>query len=254
MNPAEAKKQFEKCLGQLAYSQSLWTVFNDFLDYSLIMMRWWDLTAEHFAELEKKYPEPEQHKLFVMAYTAMADIAEDDGQGFKDPFGDWFMEHLSNDRRGQFFTPEELCDMTAMMQIDESTPDDATFLDPTCGSGRMLLSAARLKGKASFYAADIDITCCKMTVINFMLNTMVGEVAWMDTLRMDHWKSWHIKRVMDGNGYYLPYYITTEAGDTNFIQRLKNTVAPKAESAGNAVPVEYDEVKANKKGQILLFS
>jgi hypothetical protein len=260
MRSAEAIKQFEQALSQLAYSQSLWDVFQDFLDYSLLMSKWWDPNPANFADLEKKYPDAKQHKLFAEAYVAMADIADNDGTGFKDPFGDYFMEHFSSDRRGQFFTPEELCDMMAMLQKVEHSeqPEKPTFNDPSCGSGRTLLSAAKLiNRRGTFHAADIDLTCCKMTVINFMMNSMKGEVAWMDTLRMDHWRSWHIQVVMNEAGIYMPYYYVSGPGETGFVERLKKSLEPEGITE-LPVPETRDPLlqvplKSTKKGQILLF-
>jgi uncharacterized protein (DUF983 family) len=240
---AEAKRIFEKSLERLAYTQHLWTVFEDFLDFSLLMLRWWDLKPEHFSELEKHYPDEKQHKLFAEAYMALGDIADNDGEGFKDPFGDYFMEHFSSDHKGQFFTPEHLCDMTAMMQGIQEAEEGATVCDPTCGSGRMLLSAAKLNRKCKFYAADLDLTCCKMTVINFMMNSMAGEVAWMNSLSMEHWKSWHVKLIIN-NGFYMPYYFETGPGETHFVERLKKAFD---------VETSDSEVKMGKKNQLLLF-
>lgn len=260
MRSAEAIKQFEKALSQLAYSHSLWDVFQDFLDFSLLMLKWWDPNPANFAELEKKYTDAKQYKLFAEAYLAMADISDNDGTGFKDPFGDFFMEHFSSDRRGQFFTPEELCDMMAMLQKVEHVeqPGNPSFCDPSCGSGRTLLSAAKhIDRRGSFHAADIDLTCCKMTVINFMINSMKGEVAWMDTLKMDHWKSWHVKLIMNDAGFYMPCYYETGPGETGFIERLKKSLEPETKSeiiSETIVETSIDElVKATKKGQILLF-
>lgn len=260
MRSPEAIKQFENSLSQLAYTHSLWDVFQDFLDFSLLFLKWWDPNPANFADLEKKYPDAKQHKLFAEAYVAMAEIADNDGTGFKDPFGDYFMEHFSSDRRGQFFTPEELCDMMAMLQKVEHSekPEKPSFNDPSCGSGRTLLSAAKLIDRnGSFHAQDIDLTCCKMTVINFMMNSMRGEVAWMDTLRMEHWRSWHIKLVMNEAGFYLPYYYETGPGETGFIERLKKSLKPEEKNEIMTESIEdttFDEsVKTTKKGQILLF-
>ena len=226
------EKRFEQALLELSRTQSIGTVFDDFLDFALQFIRWWDRKQENFTILEGKYPGEHNAHLFAEAYLAMADIADHTGAGFKDPFGDFYMEHLSNARSGQFFTPEHVCDMMAQMQMGTDVPDEATVADPTCGSGRLLLAAAKINRKATFYAADIDLTCCKMTVLNFLMNTMVGEVAWMDTLRMVHWKSWKIKKVMAENGAYLPYYIevgTEQAGSpamwANIIHKTESDAA-----------------------------
>jgi len=200
------QKRLEDALLFLGRTQSLATAFEDFLDFSLLFIKWWDRRPEEYMTLEKKYPTHEQQHLFADAYLAMGDIADNGGEGFKDPFGNFYMEHLSNERNGQFFTPPEVCDLMAQLQIDQQMPDGATVGDPCCGSGRLLLSAAKINRKALFYAADVDLTCCKMTLLNFLLNTLCGEVAWMNTISLQHWKSWRVNKVMDGTGHYLPYY------------------------------------------------
>lgn len=242
---AQAKKDFEKALSSLAYTQNNWTVFEDFLDYTLLMLQWQDRKEEYFDDLKKRYPKEEQHKLFVEAFYALADIADNDGTGFFDPFGDYFMEHFGNKFKGQFFTPETVTDFMAAITISDDTPDGTIVCDPTCGSGRTLLSAAKCNRRIIFYGADIDLNCCKMTAINMMLNTMEGEVAWMNTLSMEHWKSWHIKKVFNGYGY-VPYYITTGPGETHFVERLKNSIASKDIDEAN-------ELKVGKKQQLMLF-
>jgi type I restriction-modification system DNA methylase subunit len=242
---AQAKKDFEKALSSLSYTNNNWTVFEDFLDYTLLMLKWQDRKEEYFDDLRKRYPKEEQHKLFAEAFYALADIADNNGTGFYDPFGDYFMEHFGNKFKGQFFTPDSVTEFMAAIIIADDTPEKKTVCDPTCGSGRTLLSAAKHNRNLIFYGADIDINCCKMTVINMMLNTMVGEVAWMDTLSMKHWKSWHINKVYNGAGY-LPYYQVTGPGETHFIERLQSSLQRQSED-------ESSNIKVGKRQQIMLF-
>lgn len=240
----KAQADFEKALDQLARTQSLWSVFEDFLDYSLLMLRWQDRNESHFDELRQRYPDPTQHKLFAEAFYALADVADNDGQGFHDPFGDYFMEHFGNKFKGQFFTPDTITEFMAAIAISDDTPAGTTVCDPSCGSGRTLLSAAKHNRLMKFYAADIDINCCKMTAINMLMNSMEGEVAWMDSLRMEHWKSWHIRRVPFA-GKYLPYYEVSGPGETCFIERLKATYEAK--------PEVKQQLQESKPVQLMLF-
>jgi type I restriction-modification system DNA methylase subunit len=253
MNTQTPEKRFEHALLELARTQSLGTVFEDFLDFSLLFIRWWDRKVEDYADLERKYPEVESYELFAEAYLAMADIADFNGTGFKDPFGDFFMEYLSSDRAGQFFTPVEVCDMMAQIIMGDSVPDEATVLDPACGCGRTLLAGAKINRKAQFYGADIDLTCCKMTVLNFLLNTLTGEVAWMDTLRMEHWKSWKIKKVMADNGMYLPYYIELGKDQSSFPARVAKTMNTTQPTPVGALKKAVTNKKANGPNTQLLF-
>src|SRR6186713_408546 len=106
MKQQPPQQRFAQALLALARTQSLATVFDDFLDFALLFIRWWDVKPAYFTALEDKYPGEHNAQLFAAAYLAMADTADDSGTGFKDPFGDFYMEHLSNDHTGQFFTPE----------------------------------------------------------------------------------------------------------------------------------------------------
>lgn len=188
-----SQKQFEDAILQLSRSHGIADVFSDFLDFCLLFMNWPSTKPSDFLPLEKKYGDQQAGALFAQAFHAIGDIADDHGQGFKDPFGDFFMEHLSSARTGQFFTPEDMCTMMAQMTLGDAIPEGARIADPCCGSGRNLLAAARINRKALFYGADIDINCCKMCVINLVLNSMCGEVAWMNTITMKHYRSWRIE-------------------------------------------------------------
>lgn len=252
MKQLPPQRRFEHALLEISRTHSIWTVFNDFLDYSMLMMRWWDIKASDFIELEKKYPDKRHAELFAEAYFSMADVADGDGTGFKDPFGDFFMEHLSNNHKGQFFTPESICEMIAKMQIGAELPDKATVADPCCGSGRLLLAAAKINRNALFYGMDVDLTCCKMTVINFMLNTLSGEVTWMNTITQERWKSWNIKKIMDGTGRYLPFYTVTEYKHTDLSQ--KQVVEPENPSSliNQSVKTKISKEWNEQSSQLLL--
>lgn len=230
MKSSEAKAQFRKVFERLAYRHDYSTVFSDFLDYALLMMRW-DKKAEDFAELEKRWTKKEEHEGFAELLQYYSIVADNDGEGFYDGLGDLFMELISFGRNGQFFTPTDVCNMMALVTTGGSVEDGQTVCDPTCGSGRTLLAVAKINRKAIFYGADVDLTCCKMSVLNMLINCMEGEVAWMNTLSMEHYRSWHLKTVLDGTGHYLPYYIVTGKNETHFVERLKNSMNPEPAKA-----------------------
>ena len=72
--------------------------------------------------------------------------------------------------------------MISEMILDCNLADGQTVIDPTCGSGRMLLAAAKRNRHALFYGADLDVTCCKMTLINMLFNSLTGEITHMNSL------------------------------------------------------------------------
>jgi len=255
MKETPPRKRLEDALLTLARTQSKSSVFDDFLDFSLRFIRWWDVKPEHFRELELKYPGEGKAQLFAEAYLAMGDIADDNGRGFKDPFGEFFETHLSSHATGQFFTPETVCDFMAQIEIDKDLPDNATIGDPCCGSGRLLMSAAKINRKAIFYAADIDLRCCRMTVLNFLLNTMCGEVYWMNSLSGEVWRTWKIGKVLADNGYYMPYYIETKGGVSRFTPPHRETeVATKPSSQEKTTPTHKPPKKKKEtlKSRLIL--
>jgi type I restriction-modification system DNA methylase subunit len=197
-------KSFEK----LALTNSRYPAFCKIVDFSLHALNAIaDLPAFH--QFIADIPNEEQKQLLEIFQT-IGEIADNDGEGFKDPFGDLFMEYISNDKNGQFFTPESLCDLKAQMTCPDLQKGQ-TVSDPACGSGRNLLAAAKIEREAIFYAADIDLLCTKMTVINYMLNCMVGEVVQMDSILMKFFTGFKVDKFYHF-GKYLPYYkvITSE--------------------------------------------
>lgn len=52
------------------------------------------------------------------------------------------MEHISHGHNGQFFTPQHVSDLMAAVTCANIRPGQSVY-DPTCGSGRMLLSAVK---------------------------------------------------------------------------------------------------------------
>ena len=83
-------------------------------------------------------------------------------------------------------------------------------------------------GRLFCYGSDIDLICVKMTVVNLMMNSVPGEVAWMNTLTMQHWRSYHIDLQLIA-GVWLPILKITEAGDTSFIRKLENAMEDNSE-------------------------
>lgn len=226
-----AQKEFEDTLLYLSRTFNLSEVFNDFLDFCLLYAQWPTTKAPDFGSLDTKYKNcKEAGKLFAKAFCAIGEIAVDGGACFKDPFGDFYMEHLSNDRTGQFFTPEDVCEVMARIQMGNTIPDGTTILDPCCGSGRLLLACAKINRKALFYAADVDLTCCKMTLINMVLNSLCGEVAWMNSITQKHYKSWQV-----ATSIKFPYCFEISAEQSRLANFLSNKEeSMKQPSAGHA--------------------
>ena len=87
---------------------------------------------------------------------------------------------------GQFFTPQSLSNLCSHISCEgfEGFEGEVFINEPTCGSGRNLLSVfSENKDKAQYYIAeDIDNVSVKMCAINMMLHGMRGCCICHNTL------------------------------------------------------------------------
>lgn len=113
---------------------------------------------------------------------------------YSDILGDFYMEYITKGENGQYFTPDPVCQFMAQIQLETLQDEGNRILDPACGSGRMLLNVAKLHYRNYFFGADNNNTCAKMATLNFFLNGLNGEVAWMNSLSMEWYGGWQINR------------------------------------------------------------
>lgn len=137
----------------------------------------------------------DQNKTFYEMFATWIQIMEKQIKihGWYDAFGDLFMALTSQrgqQQKGQFFTPSHITQMMSEIITGkkDSTPEIPTVYDPAAGSGRTLLAAKTDRPQSYLVAWDIDYTCCLMCVCNFLMNSCVGEVMCIDTLRMDNFR------------------------------------------------------------------
>ena len=98
--------------------------------------------------------------------------------------------------------------------------------DPACGSGRMLLAAAKFNRAIQMYGADNDLTCVNMAVINLCMNGLFGEIAWMDSLSNQWYRSYQIELHEKG----VPYIRQITEDECYIVLKLPEPVVQKKES------------------------
>jgi SAM-dependent methyltransferase len=103
-----------------------------------------------------------------------------------DLLGDLFEGAITYGENGQFLTPESLASFMARLSVDaDARPTaDAPRLvnDACCGTGRMLLEAAKINPHVELVGQDIDPRCVKITAINLGLRSRYGWVTCGNTL------------------------------------------------------------------------
>lgn len=164
-------------------------VFSDFLEMTLCALQL-GAAEPRYHQIIQRYDKPELDT-FSKAFAALTMEMTGDGSGLVDVLGEYFMQEISHGRNGQFFTPQNICDM--LTGIIRANGPGYRVADPACGSGRMLLSAAKLNRSLLLCGADNDLTCVHMAVINLCLNGLFGEIAWMDTLTGQWYRSYRIE-------------------------------------------------------------
>ncbi|SDE21277.1 N-6 DNA Methylase [Mucilaginibacter pineti] len=139
------------------------------------------------------------------AMLAVLSEAGERAEDFGDPLGALFERLVSKGRKGQFFTPDPVADLMAAIAMGDAAKG-GTVLDPACGSGRMLLAAARVNRHARLYGADVDPLCCNIALANMIMNSLTGEIAHMDSLSNEFYAGYRTGTALR-NGYHHPYYV-----------------------------------------------
>ena len=180
---APSKNKFAETLHTISRHFSLFTAFDDFLTMSIAactqnLQTKKSRYEDEYLETIAKYKDSELRHEFPKAFAYLVtEMEERVGSSLgNDVLGDFFEQNISNGKNGQFFTPYHICQFMASITHTDQVCDDETIeplriLDPTCGSGRMLLASHRINGIGNeYYGIDIDRTCVKMTALNLFLN------------------------------------------------------------------------------------
>jgi len=195
----EQLKSFSQYILQIGYKYGLHSVFDDFLEMVICSLSLGAKEARYH-EIVRNYEKSDAY-LMAEAFGALVKEMDNKGEGLKDGFGDFYMEYLSHGQNGQFFTPEPICDMMARMLNPAGFGERVA--DCCCGSGRMLMAAAKINRNSLLFGADIDRTCAMMCVINLCLNGLLGEVCWMDTLMNRFYGGWRIELHLEHGVPYI---------------------------------------------------
>lgn len=117
---------------------------------------------------------------------------------------------------GEYFTPQEVSELLTRIAVDGKTQINKIY-DPACGSGSLLLKAAKILGKDAvhqgFYGQEINITTYNLCRINMFLHDIdydKFDIAHGDTLtEPQHWDDEPFEVIVSNP----PYSIKWEGSD-----------------------------------------
>ena len=118
---------------------------------------------------------------------------------------------------GEYFTPQEVSELLTRIAVAGKTEVNKVY-DPACGSGSLLLKAAKILGpgniRQGFYGQEINITTYNLCRINMFLHD-IGfdkfDIACDDTLTSpQHWDDEPFELIVSNPPYSIKW-----AGDSN---------------------------------------
>lgn len=184
-------KNFERTFDIIARTEDANKVFDDFLTMCICCFSIDPSTGNSYYEEDymkaiSRYDKELVREQFPKLLSEMIIQMENhvgDPQG-NDLLGEFFQQHISRGRNGQYFTPDTVTSFMAKITgIQKETLERLNVLDPACGSGRMLTAFARENSRNhNFYGVDNSPMCVKMTAINMLLNGLSGEVVCANAL------------------------------------------------------------------------
>ncbi|AXG72987.1 SAM-dependent DNA methyltransferase [Flavobacterium arcticum] len=175
-------KAFSKHLEAVGRKQGLAKVFNDVLTMGICSFHRVNIQSRLtekdeanealYFEIIKPYNKEELTELAKALGVLQLNVLKNP---YSDILGDYFTLHITRGQNGQFFTPDPVCEFMAAITHGDKNKKGARVFDPACGSGRMLLAAAKNSPDNLFFGADNDQTCAHMATLNFFLNGLRGR-------------------------------------------------------------------------------
>lgn len=162
---------------------------NAWLDYMIELFDIEQYRTPHGWHIMQKEKCNESRELFSATCIWMNMVADSMGKGetldvLGSVYEELFQSKMKSSNLGQFFTPTSVCDLLSKIVLTER---DGRINDPSCGSGRTLIShymeSLRHGACNGYYVGeDIDVVSVKMCALNMMVYGIRGRVIRHDTI------------------------------------------------------------------------
>ena len=275
-------KELCNSIKSLGGKHSAWQVFEDFLEVSAISISNavdWVHSEERekrYFEIIKRYDKSEVEK-FAEMLGILVNALEQCVPRPKDILGEVFhLLELHNKYKGQFFTPQHICDLMGEINFGNQDENIAkkgyiTVCEPCVGSGAMIFGIANAMGSNKYNytkqmvvtATDIDPKCVYMSYLQFSLYGIPAVVIHGDTIAMKEWSRWYTpvymldgwlwrQRCGNADKIYEDDEALKMSADPMYVAIKKTQVLSGKTKAVTAATYDI-ELKTEKNGQLSLF-
>lgn len=208
------KQTILKTIQRLGQVHSVWDVFSDFVTLSALCVAnscdrhtpTWEKREQQYLETIRKY-KPDEQELFTQMFAELVLALEYEitwNNAPADVLGALFHElELHNKYKGQFFTPQHVCDLMTEIVIGGkdillNERGYVSLNEPCCGSGAMILGMAKAMlerdmnySKQLFVlATDVDIKCVYMCYLQLSLYGIPAVVVHGNSLTAEEYSRW----------------------------------------------------------------
>lgn len=199
MAPSDSVNRFSKVFDKWGHKYDPYSLFERFLEFVI-------LGFDHTGTQIKRPFDKEESMACMDVFNEWIQIMNDElkTREWFDLLGETYMIYISGKMKkhwtGQYFTPMNITDFMAKI-VDAGENSGERILDNACGSGRMLLAAHANHPINYCCAQDLDRICCLMTVCNFIIHGVNGEVIWGDGLNStDCREGWRTNELLGVTG------------------------------------------------------
>lgn len=195
MTTRDSVNRFSKVFDKWRHKYDPYSLFERFLEF---VIAGFDQTGK---KLERPFTKDESTACMeILNEWVLIMNDELKSREWFDLLGETYMIYMSGQMKkhwtGQYFTPMYITDFMAKI-VDAGENYGEIVLDNACGSGRMLLAAHANHPTNYCCAQDLDRICCLMTVCNFIIHGVNGEVVWGDGLNpADYREGWRTNELL----------------------------------------------------------
>jgi type I restriction-modification system DNA methylase subunit len=176
--------------------------------YKDSLFEWIDWALSLFEKRTDEMPLSGKEPLYYKMLQSFGTLSED----YTDALGEVFMDKISHGQNDQYFTPKHICELMAL--TTNPIGNNETIMDSACGSGRTLLAGLKVSRQNGIepiiMGNDIDLMCCKMALLNMIIQTAQGEIWHGNMLSNEIWKVFKIERY-NFKGTYISIWHETPA-------------------------------------------